>query len=232
MKPLGRVSTEWSPELAYVVGLITTDGSLSIDGRHISFTSKDTQLIKTFKKCLGIQNKIGLKSSGFSGKKCPHIQFGDVIFYKWLLNIGLTPNKSKTLGELKIPDWHFFDFLRGHFDGDGCCYSYWDKRWKSSFMFYTTFISASEKHVVWLKNKIERLSGVKSILRREKGPMYGIRFAKEDSKTIISKMYYREKLPCLQRKFKKLQRILNTEIKEQGKQADVVQLDRHTTLRW
>lgn len=116
MKPLNRIKTEWSNDLAYIVGLMTTDGNLSIDGRHISFTSKDIQLIKTFKKCLGIKNKIGLKTSGFSEKKYPHIQFGDINFYKWLVGIGLTPHKSKTLGKLEIPDKYFFDFLRGHFD--------------------------------------------------------------------------------------------------------------------
>lgn len=40
MKPQGKPIT-WSPEIAYAVGLLTTDGSLSIDGRHIDFTSKD-----------------------------------------------------------------------------------------------------------------------------------------------------------------------------------------------
>jgi hypothetical protein len=217
MKPLKKVSTTWSPNLAYIVGLIATDGSLSKDGRHISFTSKDAQLINTFKKCLGIKNKIGLKSSGFGGRKYPYIQFGDVNFYKWLLGIGLTPNKSRTLGELKIPNKYFFDFLRGHFDGDGCCYGYWDPRWHSSFMFYTTFISASEKHVVWLKDKIEELLNIKSILRKENGPMYGIRFAKKDSKTIFCSIYYKEKLPHLSRKFKKFKKILEIENKENSK---------------
>lgn len=214
MKPSNRIKTEWSSGLAYIVGLLATDGNLSIDGRHISFTSKDVQLIKTFKKCLGIKNKIGLKTSGFSDKKYPHIQFGDVNLYRWLLGIGLTPHKSKTLGELKIPNEYFFDFLRGHFDGDGCCYSYWDKRWKSSFMFYINFVSASEKHILWLKYKIEELLKIKVIFRREKGPMYAIRFAKKDSKILISKMYYRDKLPCLLRKHKKVQKILKTEDKE------------------
>jgi len=30
----------WSADFAYAVGLLTTDGSLSIDGRHINLTSK------------------------------------------------------------------------------------------------------------------------------------------------------------------------------------------------
>jgi hypothetical protein len=105
---------KWSPGLAYVVGLLTTDGSLSIDKRHIILISKDIQLLKTFRKILKLKNKITLKRSGYTGKKnCYHLQFGNVVFYHWLLGIGLTPNKSKTLSKLKVPDKYFFDFLRG-----------------------------------------------------------------------------------------------------------------------
>lgn len=218
MKPSNRIKTEWSGNLAYAIGLITTDGCLYNDGRHIDFTSKDIQLIRTFKKCLEIDNKIGLKSSTYSpNKKYYHVQFGDVNFYKWLLAIGLTPHKSKTLSGLKIPNEYFFDFLRGHCDGDGCCYSYWDKRWHSSFMFYLTFISASEKHILWLKAKIQELLKIKTIIRKEKSLMYGLRFAKNDSKQIISKMYHAKNLPCLLRKHKKIQRILAIEDEENGR---------------
>ncbi len=218
MKPLNRIKTEWSNNLAYVIGLITTDGNLSSDGRHIDFTSKDMQLIKTFKNCLNLKNKIGLKTSSFSpDKKYFHVQFGDVIFYKWLLEIGLGPHKSKTLKEIKIPDKYFFDFLRGHFDGDGCCYSYWDKRWNSSFMFYISFISASREHILWLKNKIEKLTKIKTDIRAEKGLMYGLRFAKTNSKVILRKIYYKKNLPCLLRKYKKVKNILRTDSIENSK---------------
>ncbi|MBI1985058.1 MAG: hypothetical protein HYS60_03085, partial [Candidatus Wildermuthbacteria bacterium] len=98
MKPLGKIHIGWSPDMAYAVGLITTDGSLSIDGRHINLTSKDKQLIETFKICLNLQNKIGRKGSGTQKEKLYYyIQFGDILFYKWLLKIGLMPNKSKRL---------------------------------------------------------------------------------------------------------------------------------------
>ena len=49
---------EWTPKLAYVVGLITTDGCLSPDGRHLTFTSCDKQLIETFKKILKLKIKL------------------------------------------------------------------------------------------------------------------------------------------------------------------------------
>ena len=206
---------KWTTELAYVVGLITTDGNLSPDGRHIDFTSKDLQLIRTFKKCLGIKNKIGLKTSGFSDKKYPHIQFGNVKLYRWLVEIGLTPRKSKTMSSINIPNKYFSDFLRGHFDGDGSCYSYWDKRWHSSFMFYINFVSASEKHVIWLRHKIDELLKVKGHIDTiKRNGVYQLRYAKKDSRILISKMYHQKNLPHLNRKYKKLNKILEIDNKE------------------
>lgn len=218
MKPKRKNKIKWSPNTAYAVGLLTTDGNLSNSGRHIDFTSKDIQLIRTFKKCLGIKNKIGLKTSGFSNKKYPRIQFSDVILYNWLLSIGLTPKKSKTIGALKIPDKYFFDFLRGHFDGDGCCYSYWDKRWDSSFMFYMKFYSASKEHILWLRKKIKNLINIKGDLTKNgRDYVYQLKYAKRESKMLILKMYYKKNLPCLERKYKKLKKILNINEKETNK---------------
>src|SRR3990167_7026271 len=148
----------WSIGLAYVIGLITTDGSLSKDGRHINLTSKDLEQIQTFAKILNLTNKIGVKSSSYNPQgRYYQIQMGSVRFYRFLQKVGLTPNKTKTLGELKIPDRYFADFLRGHLDGDGCTYSYWDTRWKRSFMLYSVFTSASRKHLEWLNSRIKAL---------------------------------------------------------------------------
>ncbi len=209
---------KWSPELAYAVGLITTDGCLSIDGRHIDFTSKDIQLLKTFKKCLGLKNKIGFKSSGFSKKKYPRIQFGDSVFYKWLLKIGLTPHKSKTIGKLKIPNKYFFDFLRGHFDGDGSCYSYWDTRWASSFMFYLIFNSASKTHISWIREKLKKTEGVKGhVAQTITKDEWQLKYAKNESKLLFSKLYYKKGLPCLKRKYRKIKIILDTNNKENNR---------------
>ena len=218
MKPLGKIVSKWSPELAYAIGLIATDGNLSTDGRHIEFTSKDIQLLKTFKKCLKLENKIGLKIGGFTGKRYPRIQFGDVIFYNWLLKIGLTPRKSKTISKLKIPNKYFFDFLRGHFDGDGSCYSYWDPRWKSSFMFYITFTSASKPHIDWLRGKIKKLAKIKGHITQDGGKnTWQLKYAKKETKVLINKFYYKGNVPCLERKRQKIITILTIDKKHSAK---------------
>ena len=194
----------WSAKFAYVIGLITSDGSLSKDGRHIDFTSKDLEQVQTFARILKLNNVIRLKSSGSNSiKEYYHIQFGNIELYKFLLKIGLTPNKSKTIGELLIPDKYFIDFLRGSFDGDGCTYSYWDPRWRSSFMLYTTFVSASYSHLEWISIKVEELFGLPGIIRKG-SRAFQLKYAKYASIKLLQKIYYKENLPFLTRKHSKI----------------------------
>ena len=208
-KPLSKIKTTWSPNLAYAIGLITTDGNLSKDGRHMDFTSKDKEQILNFMHCLGIKNKISLKHSGFANTQCFRIQFGDVNFYKFLLKIGLTPKKSKTLSSLNIPNKYFFDFLRGHFDGDGTFYSFWDKRWKSSFMFYVVFISASKAHIEWLRQKISNNLKIHGHITQDgEKRSYQLKYAKKESLKLIKKLYYSENNVYLPRKYLKIQKAL------------------------
>lgn len=199
----------WSARVAYAVGLITTDGSLSKDRRHIDFTSKDIELIKTFAAILKLRNKIGIKSSSYAkGKKYYRIQFGDVAFYKFLIELGLTPNKTKTLGTLNIPSQYMIDFLRGHLDGDGFTYSYWDKRWRSNFRLYTGFISASKIHLQWIKKQIQILYDIKGALKFSGRSTYQLMYAKKSSVQLLNKLYYSDDLPCLERKRSKIMKSL------------------------
>jgi hypothetical protein len=208
-KPKEKVKKIWSPNLAYAIGLLATDGCLSSDGRHFDLTSKDKEQLKNLLKCLGIKNKIGEKTSGRGKKLYTRVQFGDVVFYRFLLGLGLTPAKSKILGALSIPKKYFFDFLRGAFDGDGTFYSYYDPRWKSSFMFYTVFISPSRKHIDWLRRSLFKFLKVKGhITYGGKKSIYNLKYAKNESIKILRKMYHSDDVICLSRKRLKIRKAL------------------------
>ena len=210
MKPLGKTKISWSNSFAYAMGLMTTDGNLSPDGRHMNFTSKDLELVELFKECLDLSNKIGKKARGYEKEKKYYVvQFGDVLFYEFLMSIGLTPRKSLTLSSLSIPQEYFFDYLRGHFDGDGSFYSYFDPRWKSSFMFYTVFMSASLDHVDWLQKYIQKLLKIKGHITKSVGnSVYQLKYAKKESLQLLPKMYYDRQVPHLSRKRKKIEHVL------------------------
>ncbi len=209
-KPKGKVKIKWSSDFAYAIGLLVTDGCVSTNRRHITFVSKDREQIRNFMHALNIQVRTGDTRSGYSGKNTPRIQFGDVLFCNFLISIGILPNKTKILGKVGIPPKYFFDFLRGHFDGDGSTYSYFDPRWKSSFMFYTTFVSASKKHILWLQKEIfDRLEihghitgdGIKS-------SVFQLKYAKADSLKLLRKMYHKNAI-ALPRKRLKIEKMLS-----------------------
>jgi hypothetical protein len=208
-KPKGVVDITWSSDFAYAVGLFTADGCLSSNGRHLDFTSQDEEQLENFVRCLGIEHvKISEKENG-KDKKCGRVQFGDVLFYSFLEDIGLTTAKSKTIGSIDIPDPYFFDFLRGLFDGDGCFYSFWDKRWESSYMFYTVFNSASEYHIDWLRENINKLIDIRGhICKPKNSKVYKLKYAKDESMNLLRNVYYSDDITYLSRKRLKIKEAL------------------------
>jgi len=202
MQRLSKVDTTWSSELAYVVGIITTDGNLSPDGRHINITSKDEEMVQTVKKLLRLDNKIGKKARGYStDKKYFVFQFGDINFYEFLLSIGLMPAKSKILKAVDIPSLFFRDFLRGCIDGDG---SISISRHPESRLpqLRVRLVSASLDFLVWIHQCIRNECRVEGgyIYHAQRKSVYTLSFGKADSMKIIKSMYYKKSLPSLKRK--------------------------------
>lgn len=212
-KKLPEKDFVWTPELAYAVGLLVTDGCLQKDGRHIDLTSKDRSQIEAFIKCLGLTNKIGKKYSGSKKKKmCFRIQFGKIQFYNWLVKIGLTPAKSRTIGPVAVPDEFFRDYFRGCIDGDGTIQTYTDtynsykgRTYKTQRLFIR-LVSGSEKHIRWLQQRVMATAGVlgfickKTFSNKKYDPIWELKFAKKKSLRLIEWMYYSPDVPCLQRK--------------------------------
>ncbi|TSC87147.1 MAG: Uncharacterized protein G01um10148_252 [Parcubacteria group bacterium Gr01-1014_8] len=218
-KPKGQVSTNWSSDFAYVIGLITADGCLLNDGRHIDFTSKDREQVATFKKCLKLKAKIGIKHSGI-GNEYYRIQFGDVLFYAFLVSIGLSPAKSKTISHVLVPDEYFLDFLRGYFDGDGTSYSFYDSIFPKSYRFYISFMSASPVYIHWLRKKISDFLHIQGHLDRSGNkPYIQLKFSKKEAVILAKGMYYSSGIPWLTRKHLKIQRSLR--IIEAGRGGEI-----------
>lgn len=151
----GPISTEWNSDLAYVVGLIASDGCLYNDGRHIGITSKDEEILLYIRKILNLGNKIGKKArGGEQEKKYFVLQFESVAFYKFLLSVGLTPAKSKTMTRLTIPKEYFASFLRGCIDGDGSIGTFTHPE-STHPQLRLSLCSASISFLNWIKRDIQ-----------------------------------------------------------------------------
>lgn len=200
----------WKPDIAYCVGLITSDGCLQKDGRHLDLTSVDRDQLLNFCRAIGRDFYIGTKRSG-NGALAYRIQFSDVTFYDFLIKTGLAPAKSHTIGALNIPAEYYADFLRGLFDGDGTVYGFQDHRWRNSYMYYCGFVSASPNFLLWLQYSNNQLLGVGNGYIHRNNKAQTLVYAKQDSRKLFNMMYANAELPKLNRKYLKFKYFIESD---------------------
>jgi hypothetical protein len=207
----------WSADLAWLVGLIATDGNLGRTGRRLSLSSVDVPLLDTARRCLGITNRITPAAGGW-GRGGFRLQWCDGALHRWLVGLGLTPRKSLTLGALAIPDEFFADFFRGCIDGDGTVLVYTDRhhaRKNAAYVYrrlYVSLVSASEPFIAWIRRSIRRLLALPGTVheRRVAGrrSVWVLRYSKKASTRLLGWMYHSPDVPCLERKRLKAQPFL------------------------
>jgi hypothetical protein len=198
-----RPPLTWTPEIAYAVGLVATDGNLSPSGRHVSVSSAEREVLETFLRCVERSAHIGTNRSGF-GSLTLRVQIGDVGLYRWLQSIGLTPRKSHTIGAIDCPKKVFPHLLRGLLDGDGSIVDgTYDGTGKARGRRYRVlkvrFISASETHVNWLRRRIAAEFGLSGSVRCEER-VFRLTYSKRAAVQLLHRMYPEPDVPCLERK--------------------------------
>ena len=197
----------WTRDLAYAVGLLVTDGNLSKDGRHLSVTSADLDLLDVLRTSLALQANV--RPVGPRGR-CYRLQWSDRHLYKWVERLGLSPAKSRSLGPLAIPDLYFADFARGCIDGDGSIVVYVDRYHSGKnprYVYerlYVTLVSASRPFVDWFRGSLFRLIGIHGSISertsRASRPYWVLRYARRESGLLLPWIYYAPSVPCLARK--------------------------------
>ncbi len=200
---------DWSPEFAYIVGLITSDGNLRSGGNEVKFTSTDRELIDIYCSLLGLRPDYVpadqwtdpdapevhvLVGEGKESRKTVYrVAFSDPVFRSRLEEIGLTPSKSNTLGPSPVPDEYFRDFLRGEFDGDG---SWYLATSRNRQYLRSNIVSGSSTFREWLLATIWRLSPIRTGYIFNNALWFGTRASEQ----LGAFMYYRSDVPTLSRK--------------------------------
>lgn len=140
----------WSAEMAYILGLLITDGCISKTG-VVSLCINDLELLEKVKNVLGAEHNI------MPSKHQPnlfHFAFARKHMVERLLVLGVTPQKSLTVKFPAVPDEYSSNFIRGVFDGDGSVF--FDKRRKKSPL-RAKFVSSSEHFIQGLSKALEIL---------------------------------------------------------------------------
>lgn len=140
----------WSCQMAYVLGLIITDGCISKTGT-VALSMNDKDLLEKVKKAMGSQHKITL-SRHQKSLYCFH--FTREGLAKKLNELGVIPRKSLTVKLPEVPQKYLPDFIRGVFDGDGSIY--YDTR-SPEFPIRTKFVSSSPSFIYALEQKLQEL---------------------------------------------------------------------------
>jgi hypothetical protein len=158
----------WTPQMAYVLGFISADGSLEdasyLRGKYLRICSSDVEIIEKIRTTMNSAHKIVTikpKDFLFRGKKyIPKekymLRIGSHEIYNDLIKLGITPHKSKTIQFPDVPTESLSYFIRGYLDGDGCINLYNRKKRLS-----VTFTSGSENFLWRLSEVISSALGIK-----------------------------------------------------------------------
>ncbi|HEY6542391.1 MAG TPA: hypothetical protein VIZ18_15715 [Ktedonobacteraceae bacterium] len=111
--------SEWTPDMAYVLGFWFADGWMSQPGRDafIVFVCKDLDHLQRIGQVMGAAQKIYARKDG-----CYQLSIGSKQMWSDLYRLGGIPAKSLVARVPYVPPGFMRHFVRGFGDGDGTLY--------------------------------------------------------------------------------------------------------------
>lgn len=105
----------WTPNMAYILGFILTDGTVS--GTTASIHQKDKTILELIGKALKFNAPVRKRQNGKSHIHSLTINRKEMV--DDLLALGITENKSLSVSFPDVPEDYLPHFIRGVIDGDG-----------------------------------------------------------------------------------------------------------------
>jgi predicted DNA-binding protein YlxM (UPF0122 family) len=174
----------WSADMAYVLGLLITDGCVSESGT-VSLSINDKDLLEKVRSAMGSNHKI--EPSKYQ-KNLYIFHFSRENMVKKLKELGIVPRKSLVVKFPDVPYEYIPYFLRGVFDGDGSVF--FSKQNPPKLV--TKFISGSESFILDLESNLTRLGLPLRKIYKQKtknGIGYTIVFGHKDSIKLFVVLY-------------------------------------------
>ena len=191
----------WSDKMAYVLGLIITDGCMRWPKKGsiaISLNMNDKSLLEKVRKAMESIHKIVPSKHQ---KSLYLFGFGREQISKDLFRLGVKPKKSLTIKYPDIPDKYSRHFIRGVFDGDGSvCFR------PESHILITSFVSGSKEFIYKLEEKLQKLGMPKHTIYKEerKNIFYSLKYGHRNSMKLFHLLYDKmDNNLYLERKYKR-----------------------------
>jgi transcriptional regulator with XRE-family HTH domain len=200
--------SSWSSEMAYVLGVIYSDGNLNPRGStcnmdRFSISQKEPELLIKVLALMKCNAKIHYSKVRISGRieasAIHQFSIANNKMYKDLVMLGLTPRKSLIVNFPEMPNEYVRHFIRGCWDGDGSVFIE-----KKINRMVAHFVSGSYKFVEGLVNSLmgAGLPGRIIYTNKRETPSYYIRYTGSQVHQLFHYMY--DNVPStqyLERKF-------------------------------
>lgn len=172
-RPPRNVNIDWDEYLAFLIGLIEAEGSISDPNGQISISQAHREILEEWKKiflCKGMSPGITYYKRFWKLQVCSRQ------FTNWYLSTSLAKK-----GERILSDKNFCKaFIAGYFAGDGCVTA------KTNVKLEVSFKSTDKKRIELVERVLEQL-GVKSRIYLDMGPYGGCYTKKKQHQLKIRK---------------------------------------------
>jgi len=180
-----RFFDEWSSDMAYVLGLLFTDGCISKTGT-VALSINDKELLESVRNAMRSTHKIELSKHQ---KRLYIFHFARKYMVERLKALGLVSHKSMVIKFPEVPFEYLSDFLRGVFDGDGSVF--YEKNAPHSSI-RSKFVSSSEGFIKGINDNLMRLGMPGRTIYRQKtknGWYYMFAYAHKNSLKLRDILY-------------------------------------------
>lgn len=182
--------TTWSPAMAWVLGLMITDGNIEVGPAGMlvpSLSSISSPLLERVRAVMGSDHPIKLIKQTLGGTifrltLCRRQIAED------LGQFGIVPKKSLTVPFPDVPRQFLSHFIRGVFDGDGSVFV--DPRAPKSAI-RVFFVSGSWDFIVGLEHALHTEAGLgkRTIYHRPNGRSFNFRYGHSDALKFFDFVY-------------------------------------------
>ncbi len=211
---------KWSPKMAYVLGFLYADGdvtntALSSRTQYVKFTNTERDIIEKIRRVLGSEHTIQIRppqvisyrNGKFLNREVFALRIGSREMFNDLLNLGVTPNKSKTITFPLVPKEHLSHFVRGYLDGDGCIYTKYEEG-KTRGRIRVIFTSGSKRYLEELKNTLSKAFDIKGGSIYTGNHAFNLVYSTQSGIKILERIYKKKGNLFLERKYNKFHKYI------------------------